>query len=116
MYYHFPVQGAIQKISDATAQVLMSQISNQWEDEPTPYGKLFLGVYDWAFSKQGTTLKIEAPNLIGGGSVPNNENAAATLGGEPIYGDCFLKPKDANAIISLDELIADKGITIQDKQ
>lgn len=90
MFEHYPVTGQIQQISDADASKMMNEISSQWEDEKTPFGKLFMGVFDWDYKNTPTGMEILIPNLRGGGSIPLNQQATDKFGFE-IYGDCFLK-------------------------
>lgn len=99
MYYYFPVTGLPQKYEDKTTFDKMDEISSQWEDEQTQFGKLLMGVFDWDFSDG----EIKIPNLRTGGSIPQNEFASDFFG-FTIYGECFLKP-NADKIIELDNLI-----------
>lgn len=89
MYYHISPTNNIQKFSNEDGSKKMYELCSQWEDETTPHGKLFLGVYDWAFS--GSTINF--PKLRTGGSVLKNEKISKLLGNE-IFGDCFLKISD----------------------
>jgi hypothetical protein len=90
MYEHYPVTGNVQQIPDAQAHQLMNTISPQWEDETTPFGKLYMGVFDWAYSNTPNGMQLHIPNLASGGSIPLNTNATQKFGFD-IYGDCFLK-------------------------
>lgn len=90
MYEHYPVTGNVQQIQDAQAHQMMNSISSQWEDETTPFGKLFMGVFDWAYEETKHGIELKIPNLADGGSVPLNVNATQKFGFD-IYGDCFLK-------------------------
>ena len=90
MFEHYPVRGQAQLISDAQALQLMNQISSQWEDEQTPFGRLYMGVYDWDYKNTSMGVELLIPNLKGGGSIPLNQTATSKFGFE-IYGDCFLK-------------------------
>lgn len=90
MIEHYPVQGDVQELSDEDAQKLMDEISQQWEDEKTPFGKLYTGVHDWDFTSTGTVIKVNIPKLRTGGEMPLNTTAKAKFGFD-IYGDCFLK-------------------------
>ncbi len=90
MYEHYPVTGNVQQIQDAQAHQMMNSISSQWEDETTPFGKLFMGVFDWAYEETQNGIELKIPNLADGGSVPLNVNATVKFGFD-IYGDCFLK-------------------------
>ena len=91
MYYYFPVSGNPQKITNKEAVSKMKNISSQWEDEETTYGTLWMGVFDWASSKQGNVFKVDIPNLKTGGSIPKNVIASSFFGFD-IYGKCFLEP------------------------
>jgi hypothetical protein len=108
MYYHFPINGPVEKIKDQEAANRMNVICEQWEDESTTHGKLVMGIHDWAF----TDSTINIPNLRTGGSVPANQTVKAIDTGE-VYGDCFLKPKESQIQI-IDDLIIKAGHTIQD--
>lgn len=90
MYEHYSVDGNVQQIQDAQAHQLMDSISSQWEDETTKFGKLYMGVFDWAYDETPNGIEMKIPNLASGGSVPLNVNATQKFGFE-IYGDCFLK-------------------------
>lgn len=90
MFEHYPVTGDIQQISVEQAQKLMDSISDQWEDEQTSFGKLYMGVFDWDYKNTPTRMEILIPNLRGGGQIPLNKTATDKFGFE-IYGDCFLK-------------------------
>lgn len=90
MYHYFPVTGNIAKMLKEKASVRMDEISDQWEDEETPYGELYLGVHDWAYSQTAQGIELHIPKLASGGSVPLNELASNFFDFE-IYGDCFLK-------------------------
>ena len=90
MYEYYPVTGAVQQISDDDAHKLMKEISPQWEDEKTPFGKLIYGVYNWAYSMKGNEMTLHIPKLNGGGEIPLNTAAKAKFGFD-VYGDCFLK-------------------------
>ncbi len=109
MFYHFFPNGTVEKIADAEAHTRMNNISQQWEDENHKLGKLFLGVYDWAFS--GGTIHI--PNLRTGGRVPANPTADGVFGGDPLYGDCFLKPN--NNVAAIDAILAGRNIAVNDR-
>lgn len=86
--YHFTLTQKIEELPDKDASDKMYQISQQWEDEGTPFGKLYLGVYDWAHDKQ--TLDLHIPKLRTGGEIAKNERASLFFGFD-IYGDCFLE-------------------------
>lgn len=103
MYYYFAINEKPQKQEVKEAIKKMDEISTQWEDEDTPFGKLFLGVFDWDYTngKYGVELKI--PNLRNGGSIPKNETASAFFGFD-IFGECFLKPK-ADKIVEIETKI-----------
>jgi len=88
--YHFTLAGSIDKLSDAEASNKMKQISSQWEDEKTKFGKLFLGVYDWAFTNNEKGFQLHIPKLATGGEIQKNVNASSFFGFD-IFGDCFLK-------------------------
>lgn len=88
MFEHYDINGSVTKLTTDQAMKKMNEISEQWEDEKTIFGKLFIAVYDWAFDKE--TLEILIPNLRTGGSVPKNNEASKKFGGS-IFGDCFLK-------------------------
>lgn len=90
MYEHYPANDDVQQIQDEEAHKLMNSISSQWEDEMTNFGKLFMGVFDWAYEKTANGIELKIPNLASGGSIPLNKNATEKFGFE-IYGDCFLK-------------------------
>lgn len=90
MFRYYPIEGNVRDISDAEAHQLMNEICEQWEDEITPLGRLFMGVYDWDFSNTPLGMEINIPNLRTGGAVPKNEVGSAEFGFE-IFGDCFLK-------------------------
>jgi hypothetical protein len=90
MYEHYSTTGDVQQIQDTQAHQMMDNISSQWEDEATQDGKLFIGVFDWAYEETSNGIELKIPNLAGGGSVPLNVNASKKFGLE-IYGDCFLK-------------------------
>jgi hypothetical protein len=89
-YEHYPVTGAIVVLNDEEATTLMNTISPQWEDEETNFGKIFVGVYDWAFSKTKNGMEIHMPKLRLGGEIPLNKQATTKFGMD-IFGDCFLK-------------------------
>jgi hypothetical protein len=89
-YYYFPCNGEICTVSEHEANSKMNEISNQWEDESTKFGKLFMGVYDWDFDE--VTLDLKIPNLRTGGQIPINKKASLFFGFD-IFGDCFLKPE-----------------------
>lgn len=90
MYEYYPVGGPVEKMTEKEATTKMYEIAKQWEDKSTTYGKLFMGVYDWAFTQN--PFQILAPNLRTGGAIPKNENASKKFGFD-IYGDVFLKLK-----------------------
>ena len=90
MYEYYSVNGQIEKIEDVKAHQIMHSISTQWEDEATKFGKLYMGVFDWAFEETSGGIKFNIPNLDSGGSVPLNLKATEKFGFD-IYGDCFLK-------------------------
>lgn len=94
MYDYYPVTGAVQQLTNEEAHKKMNKISSQWEDETTPLGKLFMGVYDWAYTSTDNNgvhfMNTDIPNLRTGGSIPENVNASRVFG-FIIYGDCFLK-------------------------
>lgn len=90
MYEHYLVTGEVKQLQDKDAQKMMGIISSQWEDETTPFGKLFMGVFDWAYKKTSNGIELEIPNLASGGSIPLNTNGTKKFGFD-IYGDCFLK-------------------------
>lgn len=90
MFEHYSTDGSVTKLSKTDAVKKMDEISEQWEDEVTDFGKLFTGVFDWAVEKTKNMIEIKIPNLAGGGTVPKNEVATKKFGID-IYGDCFLK-------------------------
>lgn len=90
MFEHYPVTETVEQIDDSQASKLMNSISSQWEDEQTPFGKLYMGVYNWDYKNTPNGMELLIPNLRGGGSVPLNKEATKKFGFE-IYGDCFLK-------------------------
>jgi len=90
MYEHYPVTGAAQKITSAEANKLVDDISTQWVNENTSLGKLFMGVYDWAYTMTDNEMKLHIPKLVDGGEIPLNPNATKVFGFD-IYGDCFLE-------------------------
>lgn len=92
MYRHYSIDGEIKDVSDQEAHQKMNEVSDQWEDETTSHGKLFMGVFDWAYSNRNGEVVIEIPNLRTGGAIPKNEKATEEFGFD-IYGDCFLKLK-----------------------
>jgi len=94
MYYYIPVNGQVEKYFDKTkVSELMNEISPQWEDEASPMGKVYMGVYDWAYKEKDNGIELLIPNLVGGGKVPTNIIAQKLIGGV-IYGDCFLLVKE----------------------
>jgi hypothetical protein len=90
MYEYYKVDGSVSELTETEATKKMYEISPQWEDENTKFGKLFMGVYDWAFTDKPFQLLI--PNLRTGGSIQKNEVAIKKFGFD-IFGDCFLKIK-----------------------
>ena len=90
MYEHYLVTGEVKKLQDDEAQKMMSEISSQWEDEDTSFGKLFMGVFDWAYKKTSIGIELEIPKLASGGTIPLNTIASKKFGFD-IYGDCFLE-------------------------
>lgn len=90
MFEHYSIESTVVQISQADAAKKMHEISEQWEDEITPFGKLFMGVFDWDFEEKPNGIELKIPNLAGGGSIPLNVKATEKFGFE-IYGDCFLK-------------------------
>lgn len=90
MFEHFPANGPSVQIEDSKAKSLMSAISNQWENEDTDHGTLYMAVYDWAFTTSARGVELHIPKLKTGGSIPLNKIATDKFGFE-IYGDCFLK-------------------------
>jgi hypothetical protein len=90
MYKHYSVSGNVQDLTDEQAGQMMDSISTQWEDEKTPLGRLYMGVFDWAYSKTDKGIILDIPNLRTGGAIPLNENAKKVFGFD-IFGDCFLK-------------------------
>lgn len=109
MFYHFFTNGKIEAISSEEARKRMDNISSQWETETHSVGTLYIGVFDWAYENH--TILI--PKLSTGGFVPENTNAHSLVGGEKIYGDCFLKtdkPIDFKGIFGAENIInADKA-------
>lgn len=100
-YYHFATDDTVEIISKELAIKKMNDISSQWEDESTSFGKLHLGVYDWDYNK--VTLELNIPKLITGGKIPINQKASSFFGFE-IFGDCFLIPIPSQ-ISKIDSLI-----------
>lgn len=92
MYRHYSTDGQTNDISIKEAHELMDSISNQWEDESTDLGKLFVGVFDWDYTSTDSGIELNIPKLAVGGEIPLNEAATKEFGFE-IYGDCFLKLK-----------------------
>ena len=90
MYEYYPVVGNVSTLTAEEATKKMYEITGQWEDENTKFGKLFMGVYDWAFTDN--PFQILIPRLRTGGSIPKNEEASEKFGFD-IFGDCFLKIK-----------------------
>lgn len=90
MFEHYSINGNVTKLSKEDAVKKMDEISEQWEDENTDFGILFLGVFNWAYEITNYEIALKIPNLVGGGSVPKNDVATQKFGFE-IYGDCFLK-------------------------
>ncbi|OJV52977.1 MAG: hypothetical protein BGO31_04275 [Bacteroidetes bacterium 43-16] len=88
MFEHYSIDGSISELSKEEAFKKMNEISQQWEDELTNFGRLYMGVYDWAYKENPFELLI--PNLRTGGAIPKNEKASQKFGFD-IYGDCFLK-------------------------
>ena len=88
--YHFTLTGSIDNLSDSEASKKMTEISQQWEDETTKFGKLYMGVYDWAFTNDKGVFKLHIPKLREGGEIQKNVNATSFFGFD-IFGDCFLK-------------------------
>ena len=56
MYEHYPTNTDVQQIQNEEAHKLMNNISSQWEDKMTNFGKLFMGVFDWAYEKTAMEL------------------------------------------------------------
>ncbi len=92
MFKHYQTDGTVTELEDSDAFEKMNNISNQWEDETTNKGKLYMGVFDWASFTKDNVFTIDIPNLRTGGQVLKNEKASEEFGFE-IYGDCFLKSK-----------------------
>ena len=92
MYRHYSTDGQTNDISIEEAHKLMDSISNQWEDESTDLGKLYMGVFDWDYTSTDSGIELNIPKLAGGGEIPLNKVATKEFGFE-IYGDCFLKIK-----------------------
>jgi hypothetical protein len=90
MYEHYSIDSMVTKLDLKEAQDLMNEISDQWEDEQTEFGKLLTGVFDWDYKKTPQGIEVLIPNLRNGGSIPKNDNASKKFGFD-IYGDCFLK-------------------------
>ncbi|MFF5382606.1 hypothetical protein [Pedobacter suwonensis] len=90
MFEHYSIDGSVTKLSKEDAIKKMDEISEQWEDETTSFGKLLIGVFDWAYEETTNGIKLKIPNLADGGSVPKNDVATKKFGFD-IYGDCFLK-------------------------
>lgn len=67
MFEYYSVKGEVQQVNDAQASQMMNSISSQWEDEQTPFGKLYFGVYDWDYITTKNRTEILFPNLRGGG-------------------------------------------------
>ena len=88
--YHFTLTGSIDNLSDNENSEKMTQISQQWEDETTKFGKLYMGVHDWAFTNDNGVFEVHVPKLNGGGEIQKNINATSFFGFD-IFGDCFLK-------------------------
>jgi len=89
MFEHYSVDGSVTQLPKEDASKKMHEISEQWEDETTYFGKLFMGVFDWDYDKNNP-FKPLIPNLRSGGTIPKNEVATKKFGFD-IYGDCFLK-------------------------
>ena len=100
MYYFIPVNDKPQKYEDKETFIKMDEISSQWEDKATAFGKLLMGVFDWDYTTGKMGIELKIPNLRAGGSIPKNEIATSFFGFD-IYGDCFLKPKE-NKINEID--------------
>ncbi|MHA4895633.1 hypothetical protein ACXZ1K_12840 [Pedobacter sp. PWIIR3] len=90
MFEHYSIDGSVTKLSKEDAIKKMDEISEQWEDEITSFGKLLMGVFDWAYEETTNGIELKIPNLTDGGSVPKNDVATKKFGFD-IYGDCFLK-------------------------
>jgi len=100
MYYYLSVNDKPLKLEDKETFIKMDEISSQWEDEITPYGKLLMGVFDWDFTTGKLGIELKIPNLRNGGSIAKNETATSFFGFD-IFGDCFLKPNE-NKIKEID--------------
>ncbi|MDL2243295.1 hypothetical protein LJB84_00415 [Bacteroidales bacterium OttesenSCG-928-J19] len=90
MFEHYSIDGSVTKLSKENAVKKMDEISEQWEDETTNFGILYMGVFDWAYEKTRNGIELKIPNLANGGSVLKNDVATKKFGFD-IYGDCFLK-------------------------
>ena len=90
MFEHYTINGSVTKLSSEDALKKMNEISEQWEEETTSFGKLFMGVFNWAYENTAKGIELKIPNLADGGSVPINDIASKKFG-FIIYGDCFLK-------------------------
>ena len=94
--YHFALTGSINKMTEKEASEERSQISQQWENENTKFGKLFMGVYDWAYSDGEGGFQLHIPMLRTGGQIQKNTTATSFFGFD-IYGDCFLEENSEGA-------------------
>jgi hypothetical protein len=90
MYKHYSCTKPSSNISDSDANDLMDGISDQWEDESTPLGKVFLPVFDWDYTETPAGIELRIPFLASGEEIPYNSEASKDFGFD-IYGDCFLK-------------------------
>jgi hypothetical protein len=102
--YHFTLIGSIDNLSDSEASKKMTEISQQWEDEMTKFGKLYMGVYDWAFTDDEAVFELHIPKLRTGGEIQKNINATRFFGID-IFGDCFLK-ENSDGIKRIAEFIS----------
>lgn len=82
----------------------MKEISQQWEDEGTKWGTLYMGVYDWAFSNDKGMPELHIPKLRTGGEIQKNINATSFFGID-IFGDCFLK-ENSNGKKMIEEFLS----------
>lgn len=88
--YHFTSTGSIELLTTKEASDKMTKISSQWEDEKTTYGKLYMGVYNWAYSNNNGNFELHIPKLNGGGEIEKNETASSFFGFD-VFGDRFLE-------------------------
>ena len=94
--YHFTLTGSIDKLTNKEASDKIGEISPQWENENTKFGKLYMGVYDWAYSNDKGNFQLHIPKLRAGGEIQKN-TAATSFFGFDIFGDCFLEENNDGA-------------------